>query len=143
MIETWSADAPGVLRLPSGRLVRGRGLGRPLPDGPTPDFAVYLFGRQPPPVAWEATWVRWPDMWLPRSGTDLRRALDEVWRRAPTQRVELACWGGIGRTGTALACLAIIDGVPAKEAVGYVRAHYHERAVETLWQWWYVRRFKP
>lgn len=132
-----------MLRLPSGRLVRGRGLGRPLPDGPTPDFAVYLLGHRPPPVGWESAWVRWPDMWLPRSLAELREALGEAWRRAPDERVELACRGGIGRTGTALACLAIIDGVPAQQAVAYVRAHYHKRAVETLWQWWFVRGFKP
>jgi hypothetical protein len=43
----------GVLRLPSGRLVRGRGLRPPLPAGPRPDFALYLLGHEPPPVPWE------------------------------------------------------------------------------------------
>jgi protein-tyrosine phosphatase len=56
-------------------------------------------------------------------------------------RVEIACWGGRGRTGTALACLAVLDGVPAAEAVPYVRAHYDRRAVETPWQRNYVARF--
>ena len=37
----------GVLRLPSGRLVRGRGLSRPLPEGPAPAFGLYLLGRDP------------------------------------------------------------------------------------------------
>jgi hypothetical protein len=55
----------GVLRLPSGRLVRGRGLRRPFPSGPQPTFALYLLGHQPPPVPWEARWLRWPDFWLP------------------------------------------------------------------------------
>ncbi|WP_422641058.1 hypothetical protein [Streptomyces formicae] len=41
---TWQEPAPGVMRLPSGRLVRGRGLRRPLPAGPAPDFAVSLLG---------------------------------------------------------------------------------------------------
>ena len=44
---------------------------------------------------------------------------------------------GYGRTGTALACLAVLDGVPCEEAVADVRAHYAARAVETPWQ----RRF--
>ena len=35
MTDTWRAGAPGVLRLPSGRLVRGRGLRHPLPPGVT------------------------------------------------------------------------------------------------------------
>jgi protein-tyrosine phosphatase len=56
--------------------------------------------------------------------------------------VEVACGGGLGRTGTALACLAVLDGVPAGEAVAYVREHYHPRAVETPWQRRFVRRFR-
>ncbi len=56
---------------------------------------------------------------------------------------EIACAGGRGRTGTALACLAILDGVPAPRAVEYVREHYHRRAVETPWQRRFVARFRP
>jgi hypothetical protein len=47
----------------------------------------------------------------------------------------------MGRTGTALACLAVIDGVPNHEAVSYVRRHYAARAVETPWQSRFVSRF--
>ncbi|WP_418957468.1 protein-tyrosine phosphatase family protein [Streptomyces tritici] len=139
--HTWDLRAPGVLPLPSGRLVRGRGLGRPLPPGPEPDFGVYLLGRRPPEMPWETFWVRWADFWLPSSHTTARRALGEAWDRAAGERVELACSGGRGRTGTALACLAVLDGVPAEEAVAYVREHYHDGAVETPWQKRYVRRF--
>lgn len=141
MTDIWEPDAAGVLRLPSGRSVRGRGLRRPLPDGPLPDFAIYLLGRQPPPVPWEARWSRWPDFRLPADREATAAALREAWRRAETERVELACGGGLGRTGTALACIAVLDGVPNDEAVSYVRAHYAPRAVETPWQRRYVRRF--
>ena len=48
-----------------------------------------------------------------------------------------------GPTGTALACLAILDGVAPGEAVAYVRKHYDQRAVETPWQRRYVKRFQP
>lgn len=48
---------------------------------------------------------------------------------------------GAGRTGAALACLAVLDGVPAGDAVAYVREHYDARAVETPWQRRYVVRF--
>jgi hypothetical protein len=142
MKETWDPAAPGVLRLPSGRLVRGRGLARPLPEGPEPDFALYLFGKEPPAVAWESTWIHWPDFRLPSDKRAFTEALREAWARAETDRVEFACYGGHGRTGTALACLAILDGVPAKEAVAYVREHYAERAVETPWQSRFVTRFQ-
>ncbi len=138
---TWDPAAPGVLALPSGRLVRGRGLRRPLPPGPAPEFGVYLLGDEPPPVAWESRWLRWPDFRLPADRAQAGELLREAWRRAAAERVEIACGGGRGRTGTALACLAVLDGVPPSEAVAYVRAGYHRGAVETPWQRRYVRRF--
>ncbi|MDG4832818.1 protein-tyrosine phosphatase family protein [Solwaraspora sp. WMMD1047] len=140
-VEPWNATDPGVLRLPSGRLVRGRGLRRPAPSGATPTFGLYLLGKTPPAVTWESRWVRWPDFWLPADRTQAAEALHAAWENAATGRVEIACSGGRGRTGTALACLAIIDGVPAPEAVAYVRRHYHPSAVETPWQKRYVARF--
>lgn len=133
--------APGVLRLPSGRLVRGRGLRRPTPDGPVPDFGLYLLGKPPVEMPWEARWVRWPDFRLPSDHDDARDALREAWRRAQDERVEVACGGGRGRTGTALACIAVLDGVPVGEAVAFVRQQYDTRAVETLWQRRHVARF--
>ena len=142
MTDTWHPAQPGVLRLPSGRLVRGRGLRHPLPpDAPMPSYALYLLGSQPPPVPWESVWLRWPDFRLPTDRPAARAALTEAWERAAGECVEIACGGGRGRTGTALACLAVLDGVPAGEAVAYVRAHYDRRAVETPWQRRYVRRF--
>jgi protein-tyrosine phosphatase len=137
----WESDTPGVLALPSGRLVRGRGLRRPLPSGLLPDFGVYLLGAEPPPMAWESRWLRWPDFRLPADRSAAAEVLREAWRRAADERVEVACGGGRGRTGTALACLAVLDGVPPDEAVRYVRAGYHRRAVETPWQHRYVRAF--
>jgi hypothetical protein len=137
----WDPEAAGVLALPSGRLIRGRGLARPLPGGPRPQFALYLLGEPPPPADWPSRWVRWPDFRLPADRADAVAALREAWARAAVERVEVACHGGQGRTGTALACLAVLDGVPAAEAVGYVRAHYSPRAVETFWQRRFVARF--
>lgn len=141
MIETWDSTAAGVLRLPSGRLVRGRGLRHPLPDGPPPTYAVYLLGKQPPEVPWEARWLRWPDFRLPGDRDQARTLLTEAWQRTTAERVEVACGGGRGRTGTALACLAVLDGVPPEQAVGFVRENYDRHAVETPWQKRYVLRF--
>ncbi len=139
----WDAAAPGVMALPSGRLLRGRGLLRPSVAGPAPEFAVYLLGEPPSAVDWEVRWVRWPDFGLPADRRDAGQALLEAWRRAATQRVELACEGGRGRTGTALACIAVQDGVPPRDAVAYVRQHYHPHAVETPWQRRFISRFEP
>ena len=134
-------QGPGVLLLPSGRRVRGRGLRAAVPVGPEPQFALHLLGSAPPPATWPSRWLHWPDFRLPVDRDDARAALVEAWERAADERVEVACGGGRGRTGTALACLAVLDGVPAGEAMAYVRAHYDPRAVETPWQRRYVRRF--
>lgn len=141
MTRTWEATKIGVLHLPSGRLVRGRGLRRPLPDGALPDFGLYLLGRPPEGMPWDRRWLRWPDFRLPADRVDARDALSEAWRRAEDERVEVACGGGRGRTGTALACLAVLDSVPADKAVAFVRKNYDARAVETAWQLRYVERF--
>ena len=92
-------------------------------------------------MGWDARWLRWPDFRLPIDQEDAREALREAWRRAEDERVEVACGGGRGRTGTALACIAVLDGVPPGEAVAFVREHYDARALETPWQRRYIERF--
>jgi hypothetical protein len=138
----WEPGAVGVLPLPSGRLVRGRALRRPAAVGSPPQFALYLVARQPPPVPWDARWVRWPDFWLPSDPAAAASALHEAWERAVAERVEIACSGGRGRTGTALACLVVLDGLPGREAIAYVRRHYDPRSVETPWQRRFVAGFR-
>ncbi|MFI6132891.1 protein-tyrosine phosphatase family protein [Micromonospora sp. NPDC051141] len=142
MTQPWDADTAGIMRLPSGALVRGRGLRRPVPVGPEPQFGVYLLGKQPPSVKWDSTWIRWRDFWLPSDRGAFRDALTELLTRARSERVEIACYGGVGRTGTAMACLAVLDGVSGDEAVDYVRTHYSHRAVETPWQRRFVVNFR-
>jgi hypothetical protein len=139
----WSEGEDGVLRLPSGRLIRGRGLRNPMPSGYPPTFGVYLLGAAPPEFGWESRWIKWPDFRLPADAAYAGRVLREAWRRSAGERVEIACGGGRGRTGTALACVAVLDGVPAAEAVSFVREGYHPRAVETPWQRRFVRAFTP
>lgn len=138
---TWDPAAHGVVELPSGRLVRGRGLRSPLPEDAAPELGVYLLGSPPPAVPWDSRWIRWPDFRLPADRDAAREVLREAWERAAGERVEVACAGGRGRTGTALACLAVLDGVPADEAVAWVRERYHPRAVETPWQRRFVAQF--
>ncbi|MEV4510492.1 protein phosphatase [Dactylosporangium sp. NPDC049525] len=141
MSQLWPVGTPGLLTLPSGRAVRGRPLSRPVPDGATPTLGVYLLGREPAATPWPARWVRWPDFGLPKDPAALRLALEAALLEAETGRVEFGCGGGRGRTGTALACLAVLDGVPAGAAVAYVRQHYSRHAVETPWQRGFVKRF--
>jgi protein-tyrosine phosphatase len=78
---------------------------------------------------------------LPSDRAQARDVFVEAWERAVDGRVEVACGGGRGRTGTALACLAVLDGVPPDRAAAFVRRHYDAHAVETPWQRRYVKQF--
>lgn len=113
---------------------------RPAPEGPRPEFGLYLAAREPMPQPWPSRWVRWPDLRLPTDPQDADSALRQAWELSEHQRVEVACGGGRGRTGTALARLSVLDGVSPRDAVAYVREHYDRRAVETPWQKRYVAR---
>src|ERR1019366_1477346 len=132
---------PGVVEFPDGVRVRGRGLTREACPDPRQEWGLYLLAspaEQPCP----GRWVRWRDFWLPGDGNDARLAFTEAYHRAAAgARVEIACGGGKGRTGTALACIAQLGGVPAGDATAWVRAHYDPHAVETPWQRRFVRRF--
>lgn len=139
-MAVWDAGADGVLTLPDGRRVRGTGVRRPRVAGLEPEFGLYLLARDPGPTDWPHQWVRWRDFRLPDSTADAGDALREAHARAASERVEVACGGGIGRTGTALAALAVLSGLDPREAVGWVRRHYHRRAVETPWQRRWVTR---
>ncbi len=137
----------GALELPDGVLVRGRGLGRPWPGGPSPDFGLYLGGaglrrEHDGKLDWEREWIRWPDFLLPLDWADARRRIVALHARAAGgENVEIACYGGVGRTGTVLSCLVTLSGMPADDAVAWVRANHHERSVETPWQRWWVSWF--
>jgi protein-tyrosine phosphatase len=137
----WRSTTPGLLTLPSGRMIRGRGLLQPQPEGEQPTFGIYLLEDPPPHFDWESKWLRWQDFGLPHDDREVRNVLRDAWSRLAAERVEVACLGGIGRTGTALSCIAILDGVPAKVAVRYVRDHYRSEAVETVDQERYIERF--
>ena len=86
--------------------------------------------------------IDWPDGGVPRdpdaAAAAIRRAFDAA-RRG--ERVEVGCVAGHGRTGTALACMAVLAGVPGEEAVEWVREHYCEKAVEPPYQEPWVRWF--
>ncbi|MEV6377691.1 protein-tyrosine phosphatase family protein [Micromonospora musae] len=129
-VESSWAEQPGVVVLPSGAAVRGRRIGD---DASAADFALLL--APGPAPAWPHRRIRWPDFWIPVDRADALDALGEALRRAQDgERVEVACRGGQGRTGTALAALAVLDGMPAGQVVEWVRANYRPRAVETPWQ---------
>jgi protein-tyrosine phosphatase len=72
---------------------------------------------------------------------EIRSAFERA-RRGET--IEVACIGGHGRTGTVLACMAVIAGVPVEQAVSWVRSVYCVRAVqEPSQQYWVEHRAAP
>lgn len=95
-----------------------------------PDAGLYLDDRWRPP--WPHQHVDWPDFGVPADPADVVTALLALLERARRgERVEVGCLGGHGRTGTALACLAVLTGEPAGDAVAWTRAAYCTQAVET------------
>ncbi|MFG2086923.1 protein-tyrosine phosphatase family protein [Spirillospora sp. NPDC048824] len=142
-----TAPLTGSLRLPDGTWVRGRGLRKPAPDGPVPDFGLYLGSRRlrrrnEPDLSWSTAWIDWPDFLLPRDRDEAVRQVRALHERARSgASVEVACGGGVGRTGTVIACLAVLSGVDPSEAVAWAREHHHPKAVETPWQRRWVTGF--
>jgi protein-tyrosine phosphatase len=137
----------GAIRLPDGTRVRGRGLRRPTPGGARPDFGLYLGSgrlrrRHEPTLTWPHAWIDWPDFLVPRDRAHAVREIRALHERARAgTAVEVACGGGVGRTGTVIACLAVLGGLSPDEAVAWTRAHHHPRAVETPWQRRWIARF--
>ena len=134
MIESGDAPLPGSILLPDGAWVRGRGLRRGAPPpGPDPTYGLYLGVDFAPP--WPYDKIDWPDFRVPRDPDEAARLLRSAHEHAVAGgRLEIACGGGRGRTGTAIAALAILAGVTADEAVSWTRKHYDPHAVETPWQ---------
>ncbi|MEM7323112.1 MAG: protein-tyrosine phosphatase family protein [Actinomycetota bacterium] len=126
--------------LPDGRTVVGcshpnSGYG----EAGQPDFGLYLDPRWDPP--WPHDHLDWPDFGLPTDRRRLVAALSDVLDRAASgQTVELGCLGGHGRTGTALALLAVMVGCD-EEPVRWVRRVYCGHAIETEAQAELVRGF--
>ena len=145
MSATSAEPLVGAIALPDGTAVRGRGRWQPPPTGPDPDWGLYLGHDpdQPRPrlsigrkedwrPGWPAEWIEWPDFRTPSDDEAAAAAIGRAYRRAVAgERVEVACGGGNGRTGTVIACLAVLAGHPAADAVAWAREHYRKRAVET------------
>ena len=124
-----------VVTLPDGTGVTAASfdLRKPYARDLPPDYGLYFDPKWQPP--WPHDLLEWPDRAMPSNIGGLLRTLKALLDRARTgERVELGCLGGHGRTGTALACLAVLVGYPPPDAVAWVRANYCPSAVETAEQ---------
>ncbi len=107
---------------------------------PMAEHTLLLATFRPQSLGDRSTWVRWPDFGVPWSESAASAALLDVWTLSEHLRVDVRCRGGRGRTGTALACLAVFDGLDPDAALELVRRHYDPRAVETPGQKALIRR---
>ena len=109
-------------------------------DDPGRSFGLYLDARWQP--SWPADLIEWSDLGLPDDAESAARKIEDAFMRARRgELVEIGCVGGSGRTGTVLACMAALAGVPPAEAVAWVRHAYKAEAVETVEQEEWVRWF--
>jgi hypothetical protein len=125
---------------PDGTRVLASGWLERKPGTVAPDFGLYLDPQWTP--WWSSVMLDWPDFGVPADRDDADREIASAFERARRgERVEVACVGGHGRTGTVLACMAILAGVPSGEAVTWVRETYCQRAVQEPSQQYWIERF--
>jgi protein-tyrosine phosphatase len=90
----------------------------------------------------EAEWrLDVPDYGVPDEAA-LRGVLQQMlaaMRAAPDGAYHIGCKAGIGRTGTVMACLAIMAGAAEGDPVAWLRAAYYPGAIETPAQEDFVR----
>jgi protein-tyrosine phosphatase len=132
---------PGTLiTLPCGARVRAAASYHRREDDRERGFGIYMDPHWAP--SWPAEVVDWENMGLPR---DFERAAAQIRRAYAEARagklVEVGCQAGLGRTGVVIACMAILGGLEAERAVGWVRENYVQRAVESRSQEWWVLWF--
>lgn len=84
----------------------------------------------------------WEDWGVPANHQLFRRALRWLLKEASRgKKIEIGCMGGHGRTGTALACLLMVQGLGHSRAVSKVWSRYCEEAIESRNQLDFIRSF--
>lgn len=117
--------------LPGGIRVRA-GSVHDQDDSTRPDWGVYTAACC---TDWPGSVLEWPDHGVPEGAaatvTAIRAILEAYCRARKGQNILVSCRDAAGRTGTILACLAHLAGVPLCGAVTWVRRNYRADAVET------------
>jgi hypothetical protein len=129
-----------IVSFPDGTKVAASSLACRREDDPERDFGLYMDPAWAP--TWDAELIDWPDYGVPSDSEIATSQIVHAFERAKRgENVEVGCLGGLGRTGTVLACMAVLAGVPAGEAVEWVRNHYDLDAVEIPEQEEWVLQF--
>ncbi len=99
-------------------------------DHPRRSFGLYLDPSWKPTRP--AAVIEWPDLGLPACDRNADGGIRDAFDRARRgQWIEVGCIGGCGRTGTVLACMAVLAGELPDKAVQWVRRNYDPQAVDT------------
>ncbi|MDY5589852.1 MAG: protein-tyrosine phosphatase family protein [Arcanobacterium sp.] len=139
----------GVVEFPSGRRIRGRSWNQPISE--YADVSAVLTTASPEEFAArhavgmgrELVYISWPDYRIPRRPQQAIEQLAELLERASSERVEITCGGGVGRTGTALAMMAIIDGMKASDAIDLVQTQYNPESATSHAQRGFLMDMEP
>jgi hypothetical protein len=128
---------------PGGTRIRASSIRERRERDPDRSFGLYMDALWKP--TWPAEIIDWPDFGIPADPERAARQIEDAYARAAAgEVVEIGCLGGLGRTGTVLACMAVLAGVFPADAVSWVRRSYHIRAVETEaqaeWVGWFARQ---
>jgi hypothetical protein len=125
---------------PDGTQLRAASFFEREEDGNGRDFGLYMDPRWKP--TWPAEIIDWPDFGLPIDRAHAVSQITAAFSRARDgETVEIGCVGGLGRTGTVLACMAILAGVKPENAVAWVRENYRSGAIETADQERWIASF--
>lgn len=136
---------PDVITFPDGTKVRPASRSDRLEHDNWRQFGLYLAEEWHP--SWSSDFIPWEDFGLPKSCAQAVDQIHAAFMRAKDgQHVEVGCLGGRGRTGTVLACMAVLAGVPPNDAVTWVRQNYDTDAVEgpeqERWVLWFADEVK-
>ena len=109
-------------------------------DRPIPKFGLYA-----DPV-WKTKsrneFINWPDFNAPSHPKLAFYQIASAYQLALKANVEIGCIGGHGRTGTILACMAILDkDLDPDQAIDFTRSTYCNLAIETSSQESYIDLF--
>lgn len=130
------------VEFPDGTTVYASSLFTRGKDEEVPDFGLYL------DPSWDAPCLAyqpyWADYDIPSNAKVAVMAIVDVFNKASQAGmwVEVGCIGGHGRTGTVLACMAVLAGLEHDEAIKFVHENYCHHAIETKEQEWWVEWFQ-
>lgn len=110
-------------------------------DEKRPTFGIYLDNMWSPDCL--AYMIPWQDYGIPKIPlAQAFAAISDGYDFAVEGGiVEVGCIGGHGRTGTAIACMAVLAGVKPKNAAKWVQNNYCSHAVESKKQEWLIECF--